>query len=37
LKLEIVEVMMSESLKGKDYLEDAGIDGMILLKWILEK
>jgi hypothetical protein len=25
----------SENLKGRDYLEDLGIDGKIILEWIL--
>jgi hypothetical protein len=26
-----------ESLKGRDYFEDVGVDGWIILKWILGK
>jgi hypothetical protein len=26
-----------ENLRGRDYLEDLGADGMIILKWILRK
>jgi hypothetical protein len=26
-----------ESLMGTDHLEDVGIDGRIMIKWILEK
>jgi hypothetical protein len=28
---------LSEILKGRDFLEDLGVDGNIILKWILEK
>jgi hypothetical protein len=27
----------SESKKGKDHLEDKGVDGTIILKWIIKK
>jgi hypothetical protein len=27
----------SESLKGKDYSEDLGVDGKVISEWILEK
>jgi hypothetical protein len=27
----------SENLKGRNYLEDRGIDGRIILEWILGK
>jgi len=26
-----------ETLKGRDHLEDIGVDGTIILEWILEK
>jgi hypothetical protein len=26
-----------ENLKGRDHLEDLGVDGRIILDWILEK
>jgi hypothetical protein len=26
-----------ESLKGRDHSEEGGVDGRIILKWILEK
>jgi hypothetical protein len=26
-----------ENLKGRDYAEDLGVDGKIILEWILEK
>jgi hypothetical protein len=27
----------SESLKGRDYFENLGVDGRIILKWILKE
>jgi hypothetical protein len=27
----------SENLKGRDYLEEQGIDGRMILEWVLEK
>jgi hypothetical protein len=27
----------SENLKGRDHLEDLGVDGKIILEWILQK
>jgi hypothetical protein len=27
----------SDNLKGRDHLEDLGVDGRIILEWILEK
>jgi hypothetical protein len=27
----------SESLKGRDHSENLGVDGMIILEWILQK
>jgi hypothetical protein len=29
--------ILSEHLKGRDHLENIGIDGRIILKWILRK
>jgi len=31
------KIFWLENLKGRDYLEDLGVDGMIILKWILGK
>jgi hypothetical protein len=28
---------LSEKLKGRDYLEDLGVDRRIILEWILEE
>jgi hypothetical protein len=36
-KLEIRTQFWSENLKGRDHLEDVGVDGRIILKWILRK
>jgi len=30
-------MFLLENLKGRDYLEDIGIDGKIILEWILGK
>jgi len=30
-------IFLSENLKGRDYLEDIGVDGKIILEWILGK
>jgi hypothetical protein len=36
LKIETVRTCCkSENLKGGDHMEDLGIDGMIILEWIL--
>jgi hypothetical protein len=29
--------ILSDSLKGRDHLEDLGMDGKIIFEWILEK
>jgi len=29
--------ILVENLKGKGYSEDLGVEGMIILEWILEK
>jgi hypothetical protein len=29
--------ILSENLKGRDHLKDVGIDGKIILEWILGK
>jgi len=28
---------MSENVKGRDHLENPGVDGRIILEWIIEK
>jgi hypothetical protein len=33
----IYKLHWSENLKGRDHLEDLGIDGRIISEWILEK
>jgi len=30
-------VFWSERLEGRDHLEDVGVDGRLMLEWILEK
>jgi len=32
-----IQKLYQENLKGRDYVEDPGIDGRIILQWILEK
>jgi len=30
-------IYLLENLKGRDYLEDVGVDGSIILEWMLGK
>jgi hypothetical protein len=34
---EIATKVCSRKLKGRDHLEDLGVDGKITLEWVLEK
>jgi hypothetical protein len=35
-KMKMRTKFYSENFKGRDYLGDLGVDGRIILKWILE-
>jgi hypothetical protein len=32
-----MHIFLLEKLKGRDYVEDLGIDGKLILKWFLGK
>jgi len=33
----MITIFLLENLKGRDYLDEGGVDGKIILEWILGK